>query len=145
MVLSGEREALAQTEKALKEKYGEGVRTVLLNVSAPFHSRFMKAIEENFYDFLKEYRDSFAPKFLPKVLSNVTGDFYQADSSEAISLLARQLSHGVKWRDNMDALCAKTQSILELGPNRPLRGFFNSINVSIQSVINVKSAEKVFA
>ncbi len=44
----------------------------------------------------------------------------------------------------MMAITQQTSSILELGPNRPLRGFFKTLNVDIASVINVKSADKIF-
>jgi malonyl CoA-acyl carrier protein transacylase len=62
-----------------------------------------------------------------------------------INALAKQLSGSVKWRDNMSCIISKTHNILELGPNRPLRGFFKTVGVDILSVINMRSATKVFA
>lgn len=145
LVLSGDKIALDQLCEMLEQHFKEhNFRAVPLKVSAPFHSRYMQDIEEIFYDYLKEFQDSFASQALSKVVSNVLGGFYKNDSSQVIDMLAKQLSGSVRWRNNMAAILSKTQSILELGPNRPLRGFFKTLNVDIQSVINVRSAEKVF-
>ncbi|MBU0505317.1 hypothetical protein KJ708_04920, partial [bacterium] len=61
-----------------------------------------------------------------------------------IEALTKQLSGRVRWRDNMYALQEKGFPILELGPHRPLRGFFKSIGVSTQSIRDLRSAEKIF-
>lgn len=146
VVLSGDKAKLEDLVAQIESHYSDvGVRCIMLNVSAPFHSRYMEAIEVQFFDFLNEYKDSFNPHNADKVVSNYLGCFYQPDTNEVISSLAKQLSGSVKWRDNMQNLINKTSNILELGPNRPLRGFFKTMNVDIQSVINIRSANKVFS
>ena len=145
VVLSGDKTDLNALLNVLEDTFSEqSYRAVPLNVSAPFHSRYMKEIEEVFFDFLKSHQDSFALNNLPKVVSNFLGGFYSGSRDELVTALARQLSGSVRWRDNMMAITQQTSSILELGPNRPLRGFFKTLNVDIASVINVKSADKIF-
>lgn len=146
VVLSGEKTALEQLVTELEQHYQpQGIRCVTLQVSAPFHSRHMQAVEQAFHAFLTEFKDSFVASAAVNVVSNYLGRFYQADADEIITALAKQLSGSVKWRDNMAALVSKASNILELGPNRPLRGFFKTIDVDIASVINLRSADKAFA
>jgi malonyl CoA-acyl carrier protein transacylase len=146
VVLSGELEAINALTPVIEEAYKEkAVRVVPLKVSAPFHSRFMKDIEADYHQFISQFKESIDEQKLRSVVSNVTGDFYPEDKEAALRLLSSQLSAGVKWRDNMQAILSKTNKILELGPNRPLRGFFSTLGVSIQSIVNLKSAKKVFS
>lgn len=146
VVLSGDKSKLINLVEQLEIRYQEsGIRCIMLNVSAPFHSRHMEAIEVEFYDFLNGFKNSFNIENANKVVSNYLGRFYHQDVSEVITALAKQLSGSVKWRDNMNCLIAKTQNILELGPNRPLRGFFNTLDVDVKSIINVSSANRVFS
>jgi malonyl CoA-acyl carrier protein transacylase len=143
VVLSGRQDDLDKTIKALTDKFeGQSFRAVPLTVSAAFHSRYMAPVEAQFHEFLLDFADDINEQNLPKVASNFLGDFYVADKLQLIESLSRQISGTVKWRDNMNLL--KDQQILELGPNRPLRGFFKSIGVDITSVINLKSAHKAF-
>jgi malonyl CoA-acyl carrier protein transacylase len=143
VVLSGEENSVAKSVEALTEHYSEvNFRAVPLTVSAAFHSRWMETIEVEFREFLQQFKDQIHSENLPKVASNYLGRFYQNDSDELIDALAKQLSGSVKWRENMDLL--KNGNILELGPNRPLKGFFKSIGVTITSVINLRTAKKTF-
>lgn len=145
VVLSGEQQALNALVAELEQAYGADIRCVMLKVSAPFHSRHMKDIEQTFLAFLNQFKDSFNANSADKVVSNYLGRFYQKNTDEIIQALANQLSGSVKWRQNMEALISKTQSILELGPNRPLRGFFKTLGVDVASVINIRSASKTFS
>lgn len=146
VVISGEASALDALSIEIENTFGhDAVRIVKLNVSAPFHSRYMKDIEATFYDYLRLHQDSFNTRSLNKVVSNYLGDFYSGNLDELLMALAKQLSGSVKWRDNMNAIVSKTSAILELGPNRPLRGFFKTLDLDITSVVNVRQAEKVFS
>ncbi len=144
VVLSGEKAALHRLCETLEGDYGQAIRVVVLNVSAPFHSRYMKDVEEAFYETLKDHKTSFAKAGLGKVVSNYLGGYYSDDVDALLSALAKQLSGQVRWRDNMQAIVSKTHNILELGPNRPLRGFFLTLGVNITSIMNVRSLEKAF-
>lgn len=143
VVLSGEINALNSVLTQLEDQFGSSVRCVKLNVSAPFHSRHMEAVEHQYLTYLNEFKDSFNVENAPQVVSNFLGRFYSPDQEEIINALAKQLSGSVKWRDNMQAMVEKSHNILELGPNRPLRGFFKTHGIDIESIINMRSASKV--
>ena len=125
------------------EKYqDQNFRAVPLNVSAAFHSRWMSPIESTYLAFITSFSDQINEQNLNKVASNYLGGFYPQDKNVLLESLAKQLSGSVKWRDNMSLL--SSHNVLELGPNRPLRGFFKTQDQSITSVINIKSAHKAF-
>lgn len=146
VVLSGESQSLNKLVEEIEKSFAQdSVRVVKLNVSAPFHSRHMKDIEDNFYEFLCLHKDSMSHSPLRNVVSNYLGGFYSGQLDELLRSLAKQLSHSVKWRDNMAALLSKTNHILEVGPSRPLKGFFKTLGVDITAVINPKQAHKVFS
>jgi malonyl CoA-acyl carrier protein transacylase len=67
-----------------------------LNVSAPFHSRYMREPMLEFGAFLERF--TFAPPSIP-VISNVTARPYPADAVR--ETLAGQIGHAVKWLDSM--------------------------------------------
>lgn len=146
IVISGKASALPDAEKILSQALAgeKPFRFVQLNVSAPFHSRFMKPIEEPFLHTLKEIGTGLTPENAPKVTSNFTGGFHSASASEIIKNLVNQLSNAVKWRENMQALADRAVEVYEIGPGRPLREFFKTINVTCQSITGFAAAEKVF-
>jgi [acyl-carrier-protein] S-malonyltransferase/trans-AT polyketide synthase/acyltransferase/oxidoreductase domain-containing protein len=72
------------------------------------------------------------------VLSNFTGTWHTAIPTDA---LVRQVSGRVRWVDNMRAL--EGMRVVEVGPSRPLRAFFRAMGVTIDSVTNVTTAERL--
>ena len=147
VVISGEVSAMPQAEKRLSQVMGgiKAFRFVPLNVSAPFHSRFMKPIEESFFYTLKEAVSGLVPGNAPQVTSNFTGAFHADSVTEIIKNLVSQLSNTVNWRENMQGLAARSTDFYEVGPGRPLREFFKTINVACQSITGLAAAERVFA
>jgi [acyl-carrier-protein] S-malonyltransferase len=147
VVISGEASAMPQAEKRLSQFLAgeKPFRFIQLNVSAPFHSRFMKSIEESFSCTLKEVGRRLIPERAPKVTSNFTGSFHADSVPEIIKNLVNQLSNTVHWSENMQGLAANSKEIYEIGPGRPLREFFKTINVACQSITGLASAERVFA
>jgi [acyl-carrier-protein] S-malonyltransferase len=79
------------------------------------------------------------------VTSNFSGGFHPADASAVIDRLVRQISGTVRWRANMDALVRACSKVVEIGPGRPLRGFFKTIGVEVKAITDVRSAGKVAA
>ncbi|MGV8056894.1 MAG: ACP S-malonyltransferase [Smithellaceae bacterium] len=147
VVISGEAEALPEAEKRLSQILAgeKPFRFVQLNVSAPFHSRFMRPIEETFSYTLNEAGGSLVPEHAPKVTSNFTGRFHSDSVSEIITNLVNQISNTVNWHENMRGLAAQADEVFEIGPGRPLREFFKTINVACQSITGLAASEKVFA
>jgi [acyl-carrier-protein] S-malonyltransferase len=146
VVISGEASAMPEAEKLCQSLFPapKACRFVQLNVSAPFHSRFMKKIEEPFAETLKNFGKSFNARNAPCVTSNYSGTFH-ADSVDAvIHNLVRQLSNAVLWRNNMQVLADRSGQIYEIGPGRPLREFFKTIGVACESITGLSAAEKKF-
>lgn len=146
VVISGETKGLAEAETRLTDILGArgAFRYVPLTVSAPFHSRFMEVIKEPFRAVLKDIESTIQPANAPSVTSNFTGGFHENSCEAIIDRLVAQLSGTVRWIDNMQALAEGGMSIIELGPGRPLRDFFKSIEVSCASVTTLASARRTF-
>jgi [acyl-carrier-protein] S-malonyltransferase/trans-AT polyketide synthase/acyltransferase/oxidoreductase domain-containing protein len=150
VVISGEAASLPDAEKNLQDAIKPGadekpLRFVTLNVSAPFHSRFMRAIEEPFRQTLKSEAEHLNCEKVENVTSNYTGGFHSASADGIINKLVAQLSNTVLWRDNMNLLASKANAVYEVGPGRPLKDFFKTIGVDCQSITMLSSAEKMFA
>ncbi len=147
VVLSGSAEVIALAEERLKAVIGEDrePRFVPLNVSAPFHSRFMMTIKDAFHEALSALSARLNPSNAQRVTSNVTGMFHAGGAENIINALVSQISQAVNWRDNMQALAEKAGIIYEIGPNRPLRNFFKSIGVSCRSITTLAAARREFA
>jgi [acyl-carrier-protein] S-malonyltransferase len=146
IVISGEATALPEIEKKMAQVFqtDKPYRFIQLNVSAPFHSRFMKKIEEPFLNTLKEFGGNLNPQNALKVTSNFTGSFHKNDVASIRGNLVSQLSNTVNWRENMLCLAGVSKDVFEIGPGRPLRDFFKSIGVTCQSITGLTAAEKVF-
>ncbi len=146
VVLSGYKSCVQATIVQLEKIFfDQTMRVVYLLAKSPFHSRYMQKIEPIFHDYLLQFKDQFNTDSLTSVISNYSGGFYpDMQVSTLINHLTKQISGSVKWRENMDNFIKHTKSIVEVGPGSPLRGFFKSIGVNIQSVTNVKTISKVF-
>ena len=147
VVVSGELSALPEIEKRLAQTLPseKPFRFIHLNVSAPFHSRLMKSIENRFADTLEKFGSNLNPQNAHKVTSNFTGGFHSDDISGIREKLVNQISNTVQWRGNMQSLAAKAAEIYEIGPARPLREFFKTIGVTCQSITGLAAAEKSFS
>ncbi|PKN53756.1 MAG: ACP S-malonyltransferase [Deltaproteobacteria bacterium HGW-Deltaproteobacteria-13] len=146
VVISGELPAIDETEKRLTLNFPaeKTFRFIRLNVSAPFHSRLMKTIEDRFADTLEKFGHNLNPLNAAKVTSNFTGGFHAESVSDVRKNLVHQISNTVNWRNNMQALAQKAEEIYEVGPGRPLRDFFKTIGVACQSITGMTAADKVF-
>ena len=145
VVISGKSDSMANAEQQIKKTFTDkpDLRFVPLNVSAPFHSRFMSTIQESFTKVLKQTSQALRPEKSVRVTSNFKGEFYSDTPGELIDSLVSQLSAPVKWRDNMEHLASKATDIVEIGPGRPLRQFFSKAGVACKSVTSLKSAQRV--
>ncbi|MBK7550738.1 MAG: ACP S-malonyltransferase [Syntrophaceae bacterium] len=146
IVISGRSKAMPEAERRLVKALADEnpARFVALNVSAPFHSRFMQTIEEPFEGELACVRRQMKAENAVRVTSNFTGGFHSADREEVIERLVAQLSGTVQWCDNMRAIASQADTVYEIGPNRPLRDFFKTIGVTCISLTTLSSAERAF-
>ena len=130
-------------ERLLSTPAAEGARARKLNVSAPFHSRLMATIEPSFRDALEASAEHWTPDESARVLSNTSGEIHDGSRDGLIERLCRQISGEVRWTQNMNVIVNHEPSrIIEVGPGRPLRGFFRGIGASVTSITNVVSARR---
>jgi [acyl-carrier-protein] S-malonyltransferase/trans-AT polyketide synthase/acyltransferase/oxidoreductase domain-containing protein len=137
---------MPEAERSLLEAItnGQPLRFVPLNVSAPFHSRFMRPIEEPFEDILRSVWRHVDSEKAKRVTSNYTGGFHSGSAEDVVNHLVAQVSNTVLWMDNMRHLAARADAVYEIGPGRPLRDFFKTMGVACQSVTTLSSAERLF-
>jgi len=146
VVISGEAEAMPEAEVRLKEALAKDrpFRFVPLNVSAPFHSRFMSVIVESFDDTLRTVGKGIDHERSATVTSNFRGGFHSGLYEDLIHNLVCQLNHAVRWVDNMKSIASKAGMIYEIGPSRPLRDFFRTAHVTCTSVTTLSTAVRTF-
>jgi len=134
--LSGLADDVAAAVAAVKAGPQVRARAIPLRVSAPFHSRQMKSVEAPLRAAL-EGLVQVASEPAVRVLSNTTGAFHTGSRPDLERNLVRQVTSTVRWVDCMRELVDRDCEIVEVGPGRPLRGFFASLGVEIRSVTSV--------
>lgn len=146
IVISGHARALPDAAVRITDVIDDDadLRFVPLNVSAPFHSRFMRPIEREFSSLLQTLGDDLDARKAVAVTSNYTGKFHTRYRADLLCYLTYQLGSMVRWRDNMDAIAAEADTVYEIGPGRPLRDFFKTIDVNCLSVTTLSSAMRIF-
>jgi len=145
VVLSGPASAMERASDLARQATREALEFVPLTVSAPFHSRRMRTIERDFRIALDEASPRFACERSSLVTSNLRGGFHTGQRGDLLDALEKQVSGRINWIANMQALAPCVDRILEVGPGRPLRGFFKAIGVEVTSIVSCKSAEKAIA
>jgi len=148
VVLSGEVQDVHQAEQRI-ERWSSGVpiRLTRLSVSAPFHSRLMVCVEEEYRPHLVQSSQTWNPRRAHRVLSNHTGDFYEEGSIDGlVNGLTNQISGTVMWLSNMHRIVSlNPDQIVEVGPRRPLRGFFWTMGVEVTAITNLVTAKRAWS
>lgn len=123
IVITGETSAVEKAAEKLKEAGAK--RTVMLNVSGPFHSPMLKPAGEKLGEVLETVE--FTPLQVPYV-TNVTAEPVD-DISETKELLMEQVSSSVRWEQSMERMIAEgVDAFVEIGPGKTLSGFMRKIN-----------------
>ena len=129
VVISGHREAVEKVIELAKDKGAK--RSVLLNVSAPFHCQLMEPV----IDVMKQaLNDTILNDFSIPVISNVTADI--VDDKNAISeLLVQQICSTVRWRETILKMSdLKITNIVECGAGKVLSGLTKRIDKNLSSI-----------
>ena len=138
-VISGEAAAVQAAAERLKN---EGARTVMLNVSAPFHCSLMRPAAEKLAQDLRAV--PFQPLQIP-IICNVTADVL-GDVGDASGLLEQQVTAPVRWVETLERLqgCGVTR-FLEFGSGNVLSGLVKRTLKGIPAVAitDMKSLEEV--
>ena len=122
IVITGKTEAVKNACEKLKNAGAR--RTMLLNVSGPFHSPMLAQAGEELSETLSQV--NWQPLKIPYV-TNVTAEEV-TDISQTPKLLARQVSASVKWEQSIETMIANgVDTFVEIGPGRTLTGFLKKI------------------
>ena len=143
IVISGEKAAVEEALAVIKAP-----RSVMLPVSAPFHSRLMKPAEERLAADLDA--TSFADPRYP-IITNVDARLIRT-GAEARDALKRQVSRSVLWTRSMAVMNELgIEACVECGPGKVLAGLVKRIArgwpkpPAIYGVENWEGAEKAKA
>ena len=116
-------------------------RTVMLAVSAPFHSALMMPAQEKLAIELKKV--PFANLRVPLV-TNVDADT-ETSGDEARDALIRQVSSPVRWEESVRLLIDEgVNTFVEVGPGRVLSGLLRQIERSV-ATLNVEDEKSLCA
>jgi malonyl CoA-acyl carrier protein transacylase len=143
LVVSGGAAGVGEATAYLERILGDAEhRLVPLNVSAPFHSHLMRGIEPEFEGVLASIEARMRPQAAAACTSNVTGGFHEPTASSVVALLTRQISSPVDWIANMGAITEVAGRVYEIGPGKPLTGFFKAVGRSATPILSVKHAQR---
>ena len=120
IVISGHKEACLLAIEWLEKNFNGRLRTVELNVSAPFHSPLMKPAEEKFAE--KITKIPIQPNQIA-YYANINAKKYDVGTtSEKIkSNLVSQISGSVLWDQSVQKF-PPNHKIIEIGPGKILQG-----------------------
>jgi [acyl-carrier-protein] S-malonyltransferase len=139
ITLAGTKESI---EKAMALSQEKGARkTVLLNVSGPFHSSIMKEVEGLMRQEIDKTR-FFSPSI--PVISNVTVDFEKTPEEIRRNMLS-QLCSPARWEECIRRIASQgCSTFFEIGPGKVLKGLLRRINPELK-VYNVGTMEDICA
>ena len=137
IVISGKKEAVETACEKLKEAGAK--RTIMLNVSGPFHSRMLIGAGEKLGEVLENVEVH--PPQIPYV-ANVTAQ-YVTDAAEVKPLLTKQVSSSVRWEQSVHTMLADgVDTFVEIGPGKTLSGFMRKIDRTVK-VLNIEKLDDV--
>jgi [acyl-carrier-protein] S-malonyltransferase len=129
LVLSGHKTAV---ERAVEIAASRGAkRSIMLPVSAPFHSPLMHPAAEMMEEALAEF-ELRAPAV--PLVANVTAK-ETTDPGEIKELLVEQVTHMVRWRETVLLFAAnEVEEIVEVGAGRVLSGLVKRIDRELAAI-----------
>lgn len=116
-VVAGSPEACEKLDSLVREAHG---RSMAVAVSGAFHSPYMAAATDGLAAYLAAN-----PPQVPSVTAwaNLTGDPYADTPAQIAQTLSAQVSHPVRWVDELHGLqAAGIDTFVEVGPGHTLTG-----------------------
>ena len=126
VVLAGPEAGLEKAAALVSEA---GARSVLLEVSGPFHTEGVAAAADDLRQVLTsvDVRQPEVP-----VISNVTGRPY-GSPNEIKELLVTQLTHPVRWRESVEFLWSQgARDFVDFGPGKVVAGLASRITRNLK-------------
>ena len=137
IVISGKIDAVEKANEALTNAGAR--RTVMLNVSGPFHSKMLTGAGEKLAQELKNVEIK-KPE-IPYV-TNVDAS-YVTEETSIKELLKEQVSSSVMWIQSVENMIDDgVDTFVEIGPNKTLTSFLKKIAKAKGVEVNVYNIEK---
>lgn len=137
-VICGDEETVSYTEEKLKEAGAR--KCIRLNVSGPFHTKFMQPAADKLKAWLDEIEIHEAK--IPVTL-NATGDFLNS-KSDLRALLEMQIRSSVYFEEDiMKFLDRGADTFIEIGPGKVLTGFIKKIASASGKEVKIYTIDKV--
>ena len=137
IVVSGTIESVHKAVELARLKGAK--KAILLDVSGPFHTSFMKGAGIKLGSELDKI--SILSPHVP-VVSNVTADYVKGPS-DIREALVRQVSHPVRWEESVRLMVRDgIKTFFEIGPGKVLKGLIRRIAPDVQ-VYNVGTPEDI--
>ena len=117
IVVSGPVPSIKYAEEVLTKR-SDIKYAIPLKTSGAFHSRYMKQVEQEFKEYLHQFKNQLMPLQIP-VVSNFTGKIYK--DGELLNNLVKQISGTVRWVECIN--CIRTFGefeFVELGEGHTL-------------------------
>lgn len=129
IVISGEMEELLISMEKLKESGAK--RVIPLNVSGPFHSKFLKEAEDRLRKKIETL--TFNNPKIP-IVQNVSAKF-ETDPDVIKENIIKQITSPVRWIECVEE-CIKNgvDEFVEIGPTQVLTKFIKQINKNVKLV-----------
>lgn len=140
VVISGHLEAIERAIELSKERGAK--RSLLLNVSAPFHCALMEPARIRMEEALSEVivNDPFVP-----LMDNVSAEVTQ-NGQDISALLVRQVTGRVRWRESIINMAERgVATTIEIGAGKVLTGLSKRIVPSLEAfALNTPQDIEVF-
>ncbi len=136
-VICGEEKAVAAVEASLKDKGAK--RCVRLNVSGPFHTKFMKPAGDRLEELFKKM-DFKTPK-LPVAL-NVTGQL--CTDEDIKEMLVKQVQSSVRMEEDLRRFLENGEdTFVEIGPGNTVSGFLKKTARDMKKDVKIYSIDTI--
>ena len=115
------------------------IKNLKLNVSAPFHCKYMKTASEKMTSYINDLKMNELEK---PIISNVTAN-ETSSSKEIKSLLISQIEKKVRWLESVEYMINNgVKNFVEIGPGKVLSGLIKRINKNV-NVNSINSEEDI--
>lgn len=141
IVITGEKGIVEKATGMLKNM--GALKTIMLNVSGPFHSSLLNSAGFELEKEIKKYHVNAPNK---RIIANYDNKYYDDDVSNTINKLKNQISSSVRWEENINQLIDEgVDKFIEVGPGKTLINFVKKIDRTklIYNVEDMKSLEKL--
>ena len=136
VVISGLKKDINLLSEDLNSKK---IKNLKLNVSAPFHCKYMKTASEKMSSYINELKMNELDK---PIISNVTAN-ETSSLKEIKSLLISQIEKKVRWLESVEYMINNgVKNFVEIGPGKVLSGLIKRINKNV-NVNSINSEEDI--